>query len=180
MTGQAFQAVQEETFLQAINEVKPTKIRMEADEVTYSLHIILRFEIEQALLHEEASVAELPQLWNEKMDQYLGLTIDHDGEGVLQDAHWAGASFGYFPTYALGNIYGGMLLQTLTQDVPRWRDSIAAGDFGPTREWFIDRVYHLGNLYNPVDLVQHVTGQEVTPAPFLEYLEQKFANIYQL
>ncbi|HMF34856.1 MAG TPA: carboxypeptidase M32 [Candidatus Lokiarchaeia archaeon] len=179
MAGGVFQDVPREAFLQAVNEVKPTKIRMEADEVTYSLHVILRFEIEQALLREEANVAELPQLWNEKMDEYLGLAIDHDAEGVLQDAHWAGGSFGYFPTYALGNIYGGMFVQSLDQAVPNWREAIAKGDFAPARAWLIDHVYHLGNLYNPVDLVRHVTGQEVSPDAFLHYLEGKFATIYQ-
>jgi len=176
-TGAILKNVTVSEFVQAVNDVKPTMIRIDADEVTYSLHIILRFEIEQALLHGDISVAELPQVWNEKVDQYFNLTVKNDAEGVLQDVHWAGGSFGYFPTYVLGNLYGGMFLAAIEKAIPDLWAVIAQGDFSPVRNWFVDHVYHLGNLLDPFDLIRHITGEEVSVEPFLRYLERKFRRI---
>ncbi len=175
-TGDTLKTTDMREFVQAINTVKPSIIRIDADEVTYSLHIILRFEIEQLLLHDKVTVAELPQVWNEKVDKYLGLEVKNDSEGVLQDVHWAGMSFGYFPTYLLGNLYSGMFLKKMEKAVPDLWSEIARGDFAPARNWLIAHVYSLGNILDPFDFVRHVTGEDVTVGPFLRYLERKFGE----
>ncbi len=176
-TGDTLKTVNMNEFVRAINDVKPSMIRIDADEVTYSLHIILRFEIEQLLLQGKISVAELPQVWNEKVDKYLGLEVKNDAEGVLQDVHWAGMSFGYFPTYVLGNIYSGMFLQKMEKEVPNFWNEIAQGNFAPARNWLIAHIYSLGNILDPFDFVRFITGEAVTSRPFLRYLERKFGSL---
>lgn len=176
--GEVLAGVSLEAFLQAINQVQPSKIRIEADEATYSLHVVLRFEIERDLMHEKLTVAELPQVWDEKMETLLGVTVENDAEGVMQDTHWAGGSIGYFPTYALGNIYDGMFLVALEKAAPNWRDSLAHGDISPVRDWMQSQVWTRGNLYDPLPLVEQVTGKAADPAPFLSYLEAKMARVY--
>ncbi len=175
--GAPLENVQVREFVQAVNDVKPSMIRIDADEVTYSLHIILRFEIEQMLLQGKVNVAELPQVWNEKVDKYLGLVVKNDAEGVLQDVHWAGGSFGYFPTYVLGNLYSGMFLKSMEKEVPDLWGEIAKGNLAPARTWLISHVYSPGNILDPFDFVRHVTGEEVTVEPFLRYLEKKFGEL---
>lgn len=165
-------------FVHALNEVRPSKIRVEADEVTYSVHLILRFEIERDLLAGKISVGELPQVWNQKYSDYLGMKINDDAEGVLQDVHWSHGYFGYFPSYAIGNIYSGHLLSKLNRDMPGWREGISKGSFAPVLGWLRDNVHSLGNLYDPLVMLKKVTGEEIDPGHFVRYLDEKYSRIY--
>lgn len=165
-------------FTKAVNFVKPSKIRIEADEVTYSLHIIIRFEIERDLFADKISVSELPQVWNEKYEKYLGLRIDNDSEGVMQDTHWANGYYGYFPSYALGNIYDGQWVQQISKDMPDWISNIPKGNFNPIKRWLVDNIMHRASLYDPGELVKLVTGNELDAKPFLDFIEQKYSQLY--
>jgi carboxypeptidase Taq len=178
LTGNTFQNVSLDEFVRGLNHVKPSKIRVEADEVTYCLHIIIRFEIERQLLPGEITVAELPATWNQKYQDYLGVAIQDDAEGVMQDIHWASGAFGYFPTYALGNIYSGQLLQKLNKDMPSWKAQLAKGDFLSIKQWLTKTVHRHGNLYDPADLIRTITGMPIDAAPYLQYLNDKCAEIY--
>ncbi len=178
VAGKPLTGVKLPAFILAVNNVEPSKIRTEADEVTYGLHVIIRFEIERDIFAGNADVDDLPGLWNEKYSKYLGMDIDNDSEGLMQDIHWAGGMFGYFPSYALGNIYGGMLLSKMNHDLPEWKTSIRAGDFTPVKDWLVDNVHSKGNLYDPEDLVKEVTGKGLSIEPFIDYLDKKFGGIY--
>jgi len=178
LTEGRFKDIPTETFVQAVNQVKPSKIRIEADEVTYSLHVVIRFEIERQLFASKIQVPELPSIWNQKYDQYLGVQIERDAEGVLQDTHWASGFFGYFPSYALGNIYGGQFLAALERDLPSWREEIAEGRFGPVKEWLVEHIHRQSRLYDPEELVRRVTGSELDANPFLSYLESKYEALF--
>ncbi len=170
--------IQLDEFIRAINTVKPSKIRIEADEVTYCLHIVIRFEIEKALFSGKIKVSELPQVWNQKYEEILGLDIDNDSEGVMQDTHWASGYYGYFPTYALGNIYSGQISSTMAKANPEWRIELTQGNIANIRKWLTNNVYSQGSLYDPADLIKKVTGTGLTVKPYLEYLEEKFSAIY--
>jgi carboxypeptidase Taq len=176
--GKALAAGSLEDFVRAVNVSEPSKIRIDADEVTYGLHIIARFELERDIFAGKLTVDELPQAWNEKYSQYLGVEVEHDSEGVMQDTHWAGASFGYFPSYALGNIYGGMFLEKMSKDVPGWRELVQQGDFSPVRDWLRSNVHAKGNMYDPAELVKVVTGKALNIRPFLDYLKGKVRTVY--
>ncbi len=178
LTGDALNAIPLDKFIRAINQVRPSKIRVEADEVTYCLHVIIRFEIEKDLIPGRISVDELPEIWNKKYDDYLGVQIEHDSEGVMQDIHWASGYFGYFPTYALGNIYSGQLLQKLEKEQPAWRQEVTKGNFANVKKWFTINVYQQGNLYDPKTLIERVVGQGINVEPFLSYLNDKYKWIY--
>ena len=178
LTGDTFKDITDEQMLKAANYVTPSKIRIEADEVTYGMHIIIRFEIERDLFNGDLEVSELPQVWNQKYEDYLGVEIMDDSEGVMQDTHWAAGLFGYFPSYALGNIYDGVWLTKLDKDLPEWKHHIANGSFRETKEWLRENVYRYGNLYDPEDMVEHVTGSRLVVKPFIDYLEKKFQAIY--
>lgn len=177
-TGGSFPGVDEESFIRAMNLVRPTFIRIEADEVTYSLHIIIRFEIERDLFSDKITVSELPQVWNEKYSEYLGIDVPNDTNGVLQDTHWADGYFGYFPSYALGNIYDGMLLDKMQQDLPNWLSYVSRGEISPIIDWMKKNVHLRSDLYNPADLIKKVTGKKMTAEPFINYLENKYATIF--
>jgi len=174
----SFKGLKNKDIIAAANAVNPSKIRVEADEVTYALHVIVRFEIEKDIFAGKVSVDELPQLWNQKYSDYLGVKIENDAEGVLQDTHWSGGAFGYFPSYALGNIYSGMFLDKMQKDVPQWRKGVRGGDFAPVLQWLRTNVHSKGDLYDPADLIKAVTSKEITVAPFLKYLERKMSKIY--
>lgn len=178
MAGKALSDVGLEKFVQAINQVEPSKIRTEADEVTYGLHIIIRFEMERDMFAGKLNMDELPEAWNEKYMKYLGVEVEHDSEGVMQDTHWAGGSFGYFPSYALGNIYGGMMLEKMDEDLPDWRERVAAGSLSEVKGWLVENVHKYGNLYDPAELIRVVTGKSLTIKPFLRYLEDKYSRLY--
>jgi len=178
LTGNTFSNVALDDFVRAINEVRPSKIRVEADEVTYCLHVIIRFEIEQELIAGKISVADLPELWNRKYKEYLGLRIENDSEGVMQDTHWASGYFGYFPTYALGNIYSGQILEVMEKAIPSWRDELTKGTFSNIKEWLVQNVHRHGNLYDPPVLIKKIAGEEINVKPYLDYLNKKFSWVY--
>ncbi|MFH0897038.1 MAG: carboxypeptidase M32, partial [Candidatus Bathyarchaeota archaeon] len=163
----------------AVNKVQPSKIRIESDEVTYCLHIIIRFEIEKDMMADRLSVTDLPEEWNRKYEKYLGVEIKNDSEGVMQDTHWASGVYGYFPTYALGNIYSGQILAAMEKDIPSWRDQISKGVFQEAKSWLIKNVYHYGNLYDPSDLMKKITGEGINIQHYLNYLERKYSNLYE-
>lgn len=167
-------------FLRAINIVRPSKIRVEADEVTYNLHIILRYEIERDLINDRIKVSELPEVWNRMMKEYLGIDIESDSEGVLQDIHWSGGAFGYFPTYTLGNIYGAQFLNVLSKEMPDWEEKVMNGDIKSIRLWLNEKVHHEGNLYDPIDLVEKITGEKPNVKYLLEYLNKKYSDLYNI
>jgi len=179
LTGNTFADVALDDFVRAINQVKPSKIRVEADEVTYCLHVIIRFEIERELFTGKLQVADLPQVWNQKYKDYLGVDIENDSEGVMQDTHWAGGDFGYFPTYALGNIFSGQILSTMEKAIPNWRDEIAKGNFSKLKNWLTDNVHRHGALYDPALLIRKITGEEINVKPYLTYLNNKYAWVYR-
>lgn len=178
LTGDTFKDITSSQMEKAMNYVTPSKVRIEADEVTYGLHIIIRFEMERDLFAEKITIDELPQVWNQKYKEYLGLDIENDSEGVMQDTHWASGYFGYFPSYALGNIYDGVLLTKLNKDTPDWLNSVSQGNFTPVKEWLQENIYQYANLYDPEDLVKHVTGTGLEVKPYLDYLNNKFKAMY--
>ncbi len=169
-----------EQIFQAINKVEPSFIRVEADECTYNLHIILRFEIETALIEGELETKDVPSLWNEKIKQYLGLDVPDDALGCLQDIHWSHGLIGYFPTYTLGNLYAAQLFEMILQEIPDLWDQVKAGHFQPLLEWLRRQVHHLGRRMNAPELIQHITGREPSSLPFLNYLEKKYSTLYNL
>jgi carboxypeptidase Taq len=164
----------------AANAVRPSLIRVSADEVTYCLHIVLRFELELALIEGDLAAADVPAAWNERTRAYLGLDVPNDVQGVLQDVHWAEGVFGYFPTYALGNVLAGQLWARVTADLPDLDERFAAGEFGPLREWLAEHVHRFGRRYLPTDLLERVVGEGLDPAPYLAYLEAKVQASAQL
>ena len=170
--------VAEREFYEAMNVVQPSLIRTEADEFTYTFHIIIRYEIEKALFSGKASVDDIPRLWNEKYQQYLGITPPTDREGVLQDVHWT-SGFGYFPTYAIGNFYNAMYYNRMKSEVAI-DDAVRAGDFGPVNRWMIDHVFAKADRLAPKDWIRDITGRDFTPDDFLDYLEEKYSALYEL
>ncbi|MGD0803864.1 MAG: carboxypeptidase M32 [Candidatus Bathyarchaeia archaeon] len=178
IVGKPLRGIKLADFVAAVNVVEPSKIRIEADEVTYGLHIIIRFEMERDIFSGKLKVEELPHAWNEKYKKYLGVEIENDSEGVMQDTHWASGLYGYFPSYALGNIYGGMFLKKLKKDVPTWKKELKRGNFQPVKNWLVENIHQKGDLYDPADLVKEVTGENLTVKPFIAYLNKKYGKIY--
>jgi carboxypeptidase Taq len=177
-TGNVLSDVNLDKFIHAVNLVKPSKIRVEADEVTYCLHIIVRFNIERDLFAGKTMVKELPEIWNQSYKEYLDVDIKNDSEGVMQDTHWASGSYGYFPSYALGNIYSGQILNAMENDLPNWRKQIEKGNFSPVKNWLIKNVHNYGNLYDPPELIRKITGKELNVKPYLNYLNEKYSKLY--
>ncbi|MBI1879501.1 MAG: carboxypeptidase M32 [Chloroflexi bacterium] len=168
-----------DTFYRAINKVEPSFIRVEADEVTYNLHIFLRFELEQDLLEKRLNVADLPEVWNTKMQESLGLTPPHDALGVLQDIHWSGGMMGYFPTYTLGNVLSLQFYQQTLKDIPDLPEQFTRGEFGMLLDWFRDKIHWHGRKFTANELVQRVTGADSIDArPYLTYIKRKYTQIY--
>ncbi len=167
-----------EAFYRAINEVKPSEIRVEADELTYDLHVMLRFELEVALFEGALSVAELPDAWGAKMEEYLGITPRDYANGPLQDVHWAAGLFGYFPTYTIGNVLAAQLFETATEQTPEIRADIARGEFGALLAWLGENVHRHGSRYDPDELVENATGRPMETGPYLRYLRGKFGELY--
>ena len=169
-----------EEFYKAVNCVKPSLIRIEADELTYSLHIIIRYEIEKALINGEIEVEDLPKVWNKKYEEYLGVSPKDDEEGVLQDMHWSAGNIGYFPSYALGNLYGGQFLNKMLKDNTSAMSELANGDLTYINNWLKDNIHVHGGIYTPDELVKKVTGEELKTRYFLDYLEEKYTKLYDL
>jgi carboxypeptidase Taq len=167
-------------FFWAINHVAPSLIRVEADEATYNLHIIVRFELEQALLSRDLAVGDLPAAWREKYQQYLGIEPTTDADGCLQDIHWSAALIGYFPTYSLGNLYASQFFEQADRDLGGLGAMFARGDFGPLKNWLNERIHHRGQCYTAAELVQLVTGQPLSHAPLMRHLRGKLGPLYGL
>ena len=167
-----------ETFYQAINQVCPSAIRVEADEVTYNLHIMLRFDLEMMLLEERVSVRELPELWMDRMEEYLGIRPESDAQGVLQDIHWALGAIGYFPTYTLGNLMSAQIFACAEADVADLDNLIAQGEFAVLREWLRTNVYQWGRRLSATEIIHKLTGGTISATPWLHYIRQKYSAIY--
>ena len=162
----------------AFNVVRPSLIRIEADEVTYNLHVLLRFELERALFRSDVEVADLPALWNERMTAYLGVTPENDSEGVLQDIHWSFGALGYFPTYTLGNIYSATMFAAASRALPDLDAKIACGDLGPLLDWLRTNVHAHGRRWTASELCRQATGTGLDCTDFLDYLRAKFGALY--
>jgi len=167
-----------EQFYAAINTVEPSLIRVEADELTYNLHIILRFEMERALFTNQLAVRDIPSAWNEKMKDLLGITPPNDSEGCLQDIHWSIGIFGYFPTYALGNLYAAQFFEQAEKDIPNLLVRIAGNDHKPLLEWLRKNIHRHGQRYRAAQLVEVVTGKPLSIKPFVDYVTEKFSTVY--
>ncbi|KGX91923.1 peptidase M32 [Pontibacillus halophilus JSM 076056 = DSM 19796] len=174
----SFKNVDFDEFYHAVNEVKPSFIRIEADELTYCLHIMVRYELEKALIAGEIEVKDLPKLWDDKMEEYLGIRPSKNSQGVLQDVHWAGGSFGYFPSYALGYMYAAQFHHTMKQDVDV-EGVIAEGDFNQIREWLTTNIHQYGSSKKPLEIVHDVTGEGLNPDYLIQYLTSKYQPLYQ-
>jgi carboxypeptidase Taq len=168
-------SVDEEAFYRAVNRVHPSLIRIDADELTYNLHIILRFELEQELIENRLAVADLPEAWNARVEEYLGLEVPDDAHGVLQDMHWAGGAFGYFPTYALGNVISVQIWERAVEDLGDLDERFERGEFGDLREWLREHLYTLGAKYTPQETIERVTGSRIDAKPYVRYLREKLA-----
>lgn len=176
----ALQDVPLDEFVFAINEVKPSTIRVEADEVTYNLHILLRFELELALMRNELSVDDLPDAWNDRFEQYMGFRPPNDAEGVLQDVHWSGGMIGYFPTYTLGNLYAAQIFEQAERHLDDLYAQIRRGEFRPLLEMLRTNVHQQGKRYTASELVQRITGNPISANALLSYFQRKFAPLYRL
>jgi carboxypeptidase Taq len=180
MFPEQFKGVSVEDFYKGINKVQPSLVRVDADEVTYNLHIMIRYEIEKALINNEIKVSELPRIWNEKMKEYLGIEPQNDREGVLQDVHWAGGSFGYFPSYTLGNIYSAQIYNAIRKQLDNFDDLIKDGELTKIKEWLGQNIHRYGKLLTPAEILKSVTGEEINPRYLIDYLENKYKKIYNL
>jgi carboxypeptidase Taq len=167
-------------FYASWNAVTPSLIRVAADEVTYNLHIIIRFELEKALIEGSLKVRDLPEAWNAKYKEYLGVTVPDHKRGVMQDVHWYSGSVGYFPTYTLGNIYAAQLHHTLKKSIPALDKKLAKGDCTEVKKWLNTRIHRHGKFYSVEDLVRRATGEAPTARYFIEYLKEKYEGIYGL
>jgi carboxypeptidase Taq len=162
-----------------VNAVEPSLIRVESDEATYNLHIILRFELEQAMLADEFPLEQLPEEWNRRMWEYLGIEVPNDTLGVLQDVHWSGGSVGYFPTYALGNLISAQIWEKVTTDLPDLYDGFEQGEFAPLRDWLREHLHRYGRKFTPGETLERVVGtSQIDPEPYVRYLREKLAAIY--
>jgi carboxypeptidase Taq len=169
-----------EDFYLAINKVQPSYIRVEADELTYNFHIILRFELEQAMLNGELAAKDLPEAWNAKMEELLGVVPPTDSEGCLQDVHWTRPGFGYFPTYALGNLYAAQFWETAVSQQPTIESELAEGKTTMLLYWLHENIHQHGRKFTPGELVQRVTGKPLSHDAFIRYATAKFGDIYNL
>ena len=169
-----------ETFYKGINKVEPSLIRVNADEATYNMHIMLRLELEIGMVEGTVKVKDLPEIWDAKMDEYLGIVPPDDAKGVLQDVHWSGGMLGYFSTYALGNLISAQLWEKIAADIPDLAEQFRKGEFGALLAWLREKIHVLGNKYEPQELVQRVTGSKIDSAAYVHYLKQKFGDIYGL
>ena len=168
-----------EEFYRAVNRAEPSLIRTEADELTYCLHVMIRYELEKAVMAGELAVADLPAAWNGLYREYLGIEVPDDKHGVLQDSHWSGGAIGYFPSYALGSAYGAQYLRRMreTVDVDA---CLRRGDFGPINDWLRERIWRHGSAFRPGELFRNAVGEEFDPSVFADYLEEKYAALYGL
>jgi carboxypeptidase Taq len=165
-------------FYKAINKVEPSLIRVNADEATYNMHIMLRLELEIGMVEGKIAVKDLPEIWNTKMQEYLGITPPDDAKGVLQDIHWSGGAIGYFSTYALGNLVSAQLWEKINKDIRDLDEQIRKGNFSELLAWLRKNIHQHGQKYGPQELVERVTGSRITPEPYVRYLTKKYGEIY--
>jgi carboxypeptidase Taq len=176
----ALQNVSLDAFYRAINVVEPSFIRVESDEVTYNLHIILRFEIEKALIEDNLEVEELPVVWNSKTKELLQLDVPDDSQGVLQDVHWSGGMIGYFPTYSLGNLHSAQFFAAARRDIPSLDEQMARGEFGALLKWLREKIHVHGKFYSAQELARNATGEALSSKHFAAYITRKYSEIYEL
>ncbi|MEA1950958.1 MAG: carboxypeptidase M32, partial [Planctomycetota bacterium] len=165
-------------FVHAINEVRPSYIRVEADEATYNLHIILRFELEQAIMAGDLDVADIPDAWNGRFKELFGIEVPDDRRGCLQDTHWSFGGIGYFPTYCLGNLYAAQFFEQATIDLPQLREDFGRGRFRPLREWLREKIHRPGMRYRAGELVREVTGKPLDATALVRQLREKYEELY--
>ena len=167
-----------EAFWRAVNKAEPSLIRTEADELTYSLHVMVRYELEKALIGGELAVKDVPGEWNRLYKEYLGVDVPDDAHGCLQDSHWSGGSFGYFPSYALGSAYGAQMLANMERDMDVW-GPVAKGDLSHITAWLTEKVHRFGGLLTPAQVVANACGT-FDPACYTDYLTKKYTELYGL
>jgi carboxypeptidase Taq len=167
-------------FYAAINEVRPSLIRVDADEVTYNLHILIRFELERAMIENDLQAADLPGAWNEKYEKYLGVTPPNHADGCLQDVHWSAGLFGYFPTYSLGNLYAGQFFAKASADLGDLNAAFQRGEFAPLLEWLRKHIHQQGQRYTAAELAERVTGRPLSHADWMSQINEKYGNLYGL
>jgi len=168
-----------ESFFKAINTVSPSLIRTSADELTYHFHILIRFEIEKALIEGSIEVRDLPAIWNAKYKEYLGLDVPSDDKGVLQDIHWSHGSFGYFPTYSLGSFYAAQFYNKALEQIPSLENEIEHGNLAPLHDWLKEKVYWHGKFYSAEELCINITGEKLNFSYFMKYAQKKYQRLYQ-
>jgi carboxypeptidase Taq len=173
-----FSDVEMETFYRAINKMVPSLIRVEADESTYNMHIILRFELEQEIFNGLVQPKDLPEAWNARMKAYLGVDVPNDAQGVLQDIHWSSGQFGYFPTYSLGNIIASQIWEKAMAEMPDLYEQFEQGEFMPLREWLREHLHRLGRKFTPQETLKKVVGTSIQVGPYMKYLVAKAADVY--
>ena len=176
----ALKGVNEEDWWFAVNESKPSLIRTESDEATYNLHIVIRFELERALVEGDLAVADLPGAWNDAYTNTLGVTPPSDANGVLQDVHWSAGLFGYFPTYALGNLYAAQFFDQAEEELGDLESAFAKGEFQPLLGWLREKIHAVGQRMTAAELVQDITGQPLGHGPLMRRLRDKFGKLYDL
>lgn len=169
-----------ESFYKYLNHVRPSLIRIDADELTYMLHIIIRYEIEKDLIHEKITVAELPEVWNQKYREYLGIEPDNDREGVLQDIHWAAGYFGFFPSYFLANLVAAQLAAMMEKDIGSIEELISQGCLECIHDWLAENVHKKGAVYSTSELIKKITGGAMSSEYYMEYLKKKYDKVYHL
>ena len=177
---EALADVSPEAFYYAINDVQPSLIRVEADEATYNLHILMRFELEQALLSGDLPVADVPSAWREKYKSYLGIEPENDADGSMQDVHWSAGLVGYFPTYSLGNLYASQFFEIADQELGGLHQQFERGEFVLLREWLRDKIHRHGQRYKAGELVERVTGKPLSHEPLMRHLRGKLGRLYLL
>jgi carboxypeptidase Taq len=176
--GGSLRGIDADTLYRAVNRIKPSYIRVESDEVTYALHIVLRFELEQQLIDGTLAVADLPEAWNTRFAEFFGMEVDNDANGVLQDVHWSAGLIGYFPTYALGNLIAGQLWERVHADIPDLDDRLAAGELSPLREWLVEHIHRHGSKFTTSELLEREAGGPMSVGPFVRYLKTKLSDVY--
>ena len=168
-----------EDFLAAVNRTVPGLIRTEADELSYPLHVLVRYEIEKMLIEEDLEVEKLPQIWNDKYEEYLGVRPSTDREGVLQDIHWSQGSFGYFPSYALGSAFGAQLYYHMKKEMD-FEGLLERGEIGVIREYLRENVHRFGKLKTSREILKDTTGEDFNPKYYIQYLKEKYSRLYDL
>ena len=167
-----------ELLWKSVNLIEPSLIRVDADEATYNIHIMIRYEIEKLLISGELEVDDLPDRWDDMYEQYLGVRAEDRSSGVLQDIHWSMGAIGYFPTYTLGNLYSAQLLEAAREDLPEHDSQISRGEFSPLLHWMREKVHRRGSILRPAELIQEACGEPPSPEAFVEYLKRKVARLY--